>query len=217
MRIRLTEAQLHRVIKESINHVISKRRYIHESEEDGYDETDGSNDGDYDDKQMALASFLECDPSKIEEDKYQNTIYYYGNAEYLVYDNYDEARNDAISQCIDLLEDCGIESVNWNYIGRLSDYVDENWFREALEESYENNEEDGEEEHEIDDPVQEFIDEFGEREFNDVVKEHNLLDYQKAAEAIVDADGIANTLSSYDGNENEVTYNGNDYYIFRAN
>lgn len=37
------------------------------------------------------------------------------------------------------------------------------------------------------------------------------------AEDIVDTDGMANSLASYNGVENEVSVNGTDYYIFRTN
>lgn len=69
----------------------------------------------------------------------------------------------------------------------------------------------------ITDFVQEFIFNFGTDEFNDVVKQYNLIDFDELAEDIVDIDGPANSLSRYDGNENEIDLNDITYYLYRNN
>lgn len=67
----------------------------------------------------------------------------------------------------------------------------------------------------IDDFTEYFIDEFGEAEFNDVVSRYGLIDEDKLAEDVVDVDGPANSLASYDGRENEVDVGGLTYYLYR--
>ena len=49
--------------------------------------------------------------------------------------------------------------------------------------------------------AQRFIDEFGDKDFERVVKEKDLIDYDEIAKYIVGADGIAGALGSYDGEE----------------
>jgi hypothetical protein len=67
----------------------------------------------------------------------------------------------------------------------------------------------------ITDFVQEFIYNFGTDEFNDVVKQYNLIDFNELAEDIVDIDGPANSLARYDGDENEIDLNDITYYLYR--
>lgn len=69
----------------------------------------------------------------------------------------------------------------------------------------------------ITDYVQEFIWNFGKDEFNRAVIDNNLIDIDALAEACVDADGPANSLARYDGNECETELNGTTYYLYRNN
>ena len=64
----------------------------------------------------------------------------------------------------------------------------------------------------IGDSVEYFRDEFGEREFNNIVNEHNLIDEDRVAEEAVDWDGVAHFLASYDDEERELP---DDYYAYR--
>jgi len=63
------------------------------------------------------------------------------------------------------------------------------------------------------DAVQYYISEFGDEEFNTVVKENNLIDVRAYAEFCVRTDGVSHALAGYDGNEYEV----DGFYIYRTN
>lgn len=65
--------------------------------------------------------------------------------------------------------------------------------------------------------IQEFIWNFGKDEFNSVVKENGLVDFNELADDIVSIDGPANSLARYNGNEDEVELDGNTYYLYRNN
>jgi len=62
------------------------------------------------------------------------------------------------------------------------------------------------------DPIEWFIGNFGKSQFNDVVKENNLIDLEEVAKSCVDTDGPANTLAHEDGKEVELD---NGYYAYR--
>ena len=70
---------------------------------------------------------------------------------------------------------------------------------------------------EQEDAVDWFRNNFGEEQFRDVVKEHNLLDVDTIIDELKSTDGRGGALASYDGNENEVDYNGETYYIYWTN
>ena len=62
-----------------------------------------------------------------------------------------------------------------------------------------------------DDPVN-FLKDFGmEESIKDFIDEDDFI------EAVIEADGRGHTLSSYDGNENEVSFDDEWYYIYRTN
>jgi len=62
-----------------------------------------------------------------------------------------------------------------------------------------------------DDPVN-FLKDFGmEESIKDFIDEDDFI------EAVIEADGRGHTLSSYDGNENEVSFDNEWYYIYRTN
>lgn len=63
------------------------------------------------------------------------------------------------------------------------------------------------------DPIEWYKSDFGDDEFMEVVKKHNLVDTDKLREYVKDTDGITNSLSRYDGNEE---YEHGVYY-YRAN
>ena len=61
--------------------------------------------------------------------------------------------------------------------------------------------------------LEEFKYQLGDEEFQRVILQENLIDIDKVAEWCVDMDGVAHTLATYDGQEEE--FNG--FYFFRTN
>ena len=191
--------------------------------------------------------------------------------DWYVFDNYDDAEAAAKEECMLLFDDIGIEGINFDNLGGIERYVDEDWFKDALEESfrfycedianegdntYDNRlvqecydeglitdsdfeeDEDGEpdytqclvdEEDLVDryvdnyvsgiyDPIQTYIDNFGAYDFDNVVKNNpNLIDLDSLANDIVEADGVANSLARYDGEEIETDFDDITYYMYRNN
>ena len=62
-----------------------------------------------------------------------------------------------------------------------------------------------------------YRDTVGDEDFKQTVKQYNLIDWDKVAEECVRLDGVAHSLARYDGEENEIDYNGTTYYIYRTN
>ena len=60
-----------------------------------------------------------------------------------------------------------------------------------------------------------YIDTFGDDDIQYLIDKHNLLDIDKIIEFCQEVDGRGNTLSSYDGRENEIEINNITYYIYR--
>jgi hypothetical protein len=194
----------------------------------------------------------------------------YNYEDWYVFDDYDSAVSAAIEDTKLLLDDIGIDGINFDNLGGIENFVDADWFEDALKESFESycydieyegdntydnrlvqecydndliDDDDFEldEDGEIDytqctldtdelveryvddymsrlyDPISEFISQFGEDEFNRVIKDNGLVDMDELAEAIVDVDGPANSLSRYDGNEVEYDFDGTTYYMYRNN
>lgn len=162
----------------------------------------------------------------------------FGDEEYYCYEDYDMARGAAFEGIYDLLDDIGIEGINFDNIGGIEQYVAVNWFDDAKREYAEfyvsdikeSEPERYEEEFgdlDVEDAVEKYLEEsceedsiewyinnFGKDEFNKCVKENGVLDYQKLTRAILDADGPANELASYDGKEIELPCG---YYCYRHN
>lgn len=67
---------------------------------------------------------------------------------------------------------------------------------------------------ESEDAVQWFMDNFGEEEFRDFAKRNNALDIDKVVKDVIDTDGIAHFIASYDGTELELD---DDMYAYRIN
>ena len=65
----------------------------------------------------------------------------------------------------------------------------------------------------IDDFVEEFKFEFGEEELSEVVRRHNLVDWDAVIEETKELDGRGPMLAGYDGQE----IDWDDYYIYRTN
>ena len=162
----------------------------------------------------------------------------FGNKEYYCYESYDEAEEAAQEDCKELFDDVGFEGIRFENIGGIEQFVDTGWFEDAKKEDAEAyvsdihesdperyKEEFGDvdedeavekylEDHYDGDDVQWFIDNFGKKEFTNVVTEYNLIDLNKLAEAIVDSDGPANSLARYDGHEISLDCG---YYCYRTN
>ena len=66
------------------------------------------------------------------------------------------------------------------------------------------------------DAVEWYRDTFGEKELVHTVKENGLIDEDAVARRVVDLDGVANSLARYDGEENDIEYDGVTYYIYRV-
>ena len=163
----------------------------------------------------------------------------FGNEEYYCYESYEDAESAAQEDCKELFDDIGTEGIRFENIGGIENFVDTGWFEDARRESAENyvydihdSEPDRYEEEfgdmDVDDAVEKyldddgyendavqwFIDNFGKRELDEIIKKHNLIDEDKLAEAIVDADGPANSLARYDGDEISLDCG---YYCYRTN
>ena len=162
----------------------------------------------------------------------------FGNEEYYCYEDYSDAEEAAQEDCKELFDDVGIEGIRFENIGGIKQFVDTGWFEDAKKEyaeyyvsdihesepeRYQEEFGDVDEDEAVEkyledyydgDDVQWYIDNFGKKEFTEIVKENNLINLDKLAEAIVDADGPANSLASYDGDEISLDCG---YYCYRTN
>ena len=162
----------------------------------------------------------------------------FGNEEYYCYESYDDAETAAQEDSKELFDDIGIEGIRFENIGGIEQFVDSSWFEDAKKEDaeyyvsdiheseperYQEEFGDVDEDEAVEkylenyyenDDVQWYIDNFGKKQFTEVVKKNNLIDLDKLAEAIVDADGPANSLARYDGDEISLDCG---YYCYRTN
>ena len=163
--------------------------------------------------------------------------------EYLIFDNYTNAENEAIEQCKQIIEECGLTE-NLIFEAEIQGLIDTQWFIDFWEEIHESStyEEDiqyiasdeemeqlenGEiSEEEIRDnyfnslqdsikgqEMDEYKYQFGEEQFHDTLIKNNLIDIDTLSQWCVDMDGVAHFLAHYDGEEIEE----NGYYIYRVN
>lgn len=161
----------------------------------------------------------------------------FGDEEYYCYADYSEAENASNEGVKGLLEEEGVSFIHFENIGGIEQFLNVDWFKDAQREDaefyvsdikeseperYKEEFGDIDEEDAVekcladwgDDYIQWFKDNFGEKEFDTVVKENNLVDLDALAEAITDADGPANELAGYDGKEIELPCG---YYCYRWN
>ena len=163
--------------------------------------------------------------------------------EYLIFDNYTDAENEAVEQCKQIIEACGLtESLIFE--AEIQGLIDTQWFIDYWQELHEFNAyeegiqyiatdeemeqlENGEiTEEEIRDnyfnslqdsikgqEMEEYKYQFGEQDFQDILIKEGLIDIEALAQWCVDMDGLAHYLASYDGKEIEE----NGYYIYRTN
>ncbi len=158
-------------------------------------------------------------------------------AEYVVYNN-DEATEAAIENQENLIDDIGAPSdMITKYIDgeRFADYyVDEDYYRDNwmdydISPSEDDEDEPDEDELEkfiqkekdniADDPY-EYLKDIGYDSEQAIKQLGDFMTYgweREVAEEIVEMDGRGHCLSGYDGIENESTYNGTTYYIYRLN
>ena len=160
----------------------------------------------------------------------------FGDEEYYCYEDYsdaEEASNEGVKQ---ILDDLGIDGINFDNIGGIEQFVDTDWFDVAKRESAEFyvsdikeseperykeefgdlDEEDAVEQFlsmEEEDSIKWYLQNFGKDDFNEVVKDKGLVDLDALAEAITEADGPANELARYDGKEIELPCG---YYCYRS-
>lgn len=163
--------------------------------------------------------------------------------DFVVYNNYSDAENQAIEICKNIIEDCGIGE-NLIFDAEREGMIDESWFEDFWRESNEFQAyEEGiqyiatEEELEqlengeiTEDEIREnyldglnasidgqWMDEykyqFGESEFQQVLIRENLIDIEELAKYCVNIDGVGHFIASYDGEETEQE----GYYIYRTN
>lgn len=163
--------------------------------------------------------------------------------EYLVFYDYTDAENEAVAQCKQTIEDCGL-SDSLIFEAEIQGLINKSWFEEYWEELHEFNaynegiqyiatDEEMEQlengditEEEIRDnyfnmlqdsikgqEMEEYKFQFGEQDFQDILIKEGLIDIEALATWCVDMDGVAHYLASYDGEEIE----GNGYYIYKVN
>lgn len=163
--------------------------------------------------------------------------------EYLVFDDYADAENNAIEQCKQIIEDCGLTET-LIFEAEIQGLIDKSWFVDFWEESHEaiayeesiqyiadveelEQLENGEiTEEEIRDnyfnslqdsingqEMEEYKYQFGEEHFQNTLIREGLINIDALAKWCVDMDGVAHILASYDGEEIEE----NGYYIYRTN
>ena len=163
--------------------------------------------------------------------------------EFIASDNYTSLEELAIERNIEIIEECGLTQnlideayiKGWIDESWFEDYMKEHHEFLAYEEEiqYIATEEEMEaiEAGELDEEevrenyleslnssiegneLEEFKYQLGEEEFQRVILQENLIDIDKVAEWCVDMDGVAHTLATYDGEEEE--FNG--FYFFRTN
>lgn len=163
--------------------------------------------------------------------------------EFITSDNYTSLEKEAVRQTVDILEECGLTEnliFEAELKGLVDTWYFEEYFNElhqfeAYDEGLEyiiTDEQDelleaGEiTEQDIRDnlydslqasikgnELEEYKFQFGEEEFQRVLIEHGLIDITALAKWCVDMDGVAHTLATYDGQEEE--FNG--FYFFRTN
>lgn len=190
------------------------------------------------------STLVQCDMvDDIESIEFDGNYVTTDIGEYIVFNNYEDAENQAVECCINIIEECGIPE-NLIFESELKGWINEEYFREYWEELhysmaydediyylmdanevelYESGElleDDIRENHynSLQDSIQnnwidEFKYQFGEELFNDIVIKENLIDIEELTKWCVDMDGVGHYLASYDGEE--VDCNG--YYIYRTN
>lgn len=103
--------------------------------------TNEADEQDYPDEILALAQFLNVEPSSIKKIDWNDYEYEVGEDEetypdsYLVFSNYEDAIEEAKEGIRNLFDDIGVMHINWGYLGGIQRFLDEDWFKEAHLES----------------------------------------------------------------------------------
>ncbi len=234
--MKVCESFGYRILKEAEDEDVA------EETEDDYDPLDGESD-EIKTMVRELADYTGNDYSDAEveynEGPGQLAVQVtFGNEEYYCYESYDDAEQAAQEDSKELFDDVGIEGIRFENIGGIEQFVDTGWFEDAKKEDaeyyvsdiheseperYQKEFGDVDEDEAVEkylenyyenDDVQWYIDNFGKKQFTEVVKKNNLINLDKLAEAIVDADGPANSLARYDGDEISLDCG---YYCYRTN
>lgn len=210
-------------------------------------------------KRDALADYF-GEEGEVRYDKDMDLFILPDGRAYFVYTG-DEADQKAKEEVINYIDDMGIEAFTPDFQQDIIDnqMVDDDWFDDAMKESYEFyaddimsedgehgnrlfdemieegviSEEDVTEDGKLvdgidldekkeefveklcenwDNGVQWYIDNFGEGDFSDVCKEHDLYDYDEIAETAVRWDGRGHFISYYDGDELAI---GDDLFAYK--
>ena len=205
-------------------------------------ETVNEDDEDYTDEALALANYLGVEPSEMQEgyDYYGLTCYTVDGDEYAITSNESKADEAAKEEVTSLIDELGVEALNWDNMGGLENFVDMDWAEAAVRESMEFYANDIESESASDDTYEsrlaeeiaeagvetkdEFIDylvenagspaEYIKDNFGEeFLKDH--IDTNKAAEEVLNTDGRGHLLSRYDGEEVTHEFDGKTFYIYR--
>lgn len=214
--------------------------------------------------QMALAEEIEENPDMLVDRGDGEIISDFGD--YLVLTD-GEADELALERARDLIDDLGFSNFTESFKSWIiQNALEEDWFKDAMRESYEfyiydmdeeenieqldghgikdrdfffeededgdevrNNEDPSDWDEELidsmvresgykDDPVGWYIDNFGEEGLDELLRSSAIyMDEKKVAQEIIDQDGRASILAGYDGEEREVEWDGETYYIYRTN
>ena len=166
--------------------------------------------------------------------------YYLGT--YAVYDNYEEVLEVATERCINILEDGLTNEViimairedlldesyfveawknihhNMAYNDFLEDILTDDEYEvlekgEITEDEIRENNYNTLQETIKGNEFEEYLYQFGEEETYNLIRDNNLIDSEELATYIVDLDGVASFMATYDGEELE----HNEYYAYRVN
>ena len=163
--------------------------------------------------------------------------------EFLIYDNYEDAETEAVEQCKQIIEDCGLTE-NLIFEAEIQGLIDDSWFIEFWNELHEFNAYEEDIQYIVNDKEMEQLEngeisedeirenyfnslqdsikglemdeykyQFGEQQFHEILIKENLIDIDALSRWCVDMDGVAHYLASYDGEEIEE----NGFYIYRVN
>ena len=92
------------------------------------------------DNVAALADYMGVQPDEVKEldlDLYGIPMYEVEGEEWAVTDDYDLCETAAKEDVANLIDELGIESLNWYNMGGMENYLDADWFEQAREESNE--------------------------------------------------------------------------------